>query len=888
MNKNFVIILIFITVNIFSETLEDYQLQFKNVKNGVEFLSKDYLDDNALKSDYKLSKRFNDGYVTYLLGDYPVATMIFYDIVSRKQYKNEPVYVESLFYLAESFRYLKNYLGAREYYQQVLEYHNKKFHQKALRYFLEISRKVGDFRGTDKYMAELESSSEEIDDSVYYEKGKALFEQKRYDKAISNFLKIKKSGSFRSKALYYAAVSYTAKAKSLEYQFENVKNSYLSKDRAELVLNSKLIDEEALYKKLKSDFNEEKSKYKEIRRKYIQFNRWYYSLKRVNKKLRKQKKEFDENHKLAKKSYEDTKKRFEEQEIKYNKVKNDEIKLKKNLVKISSKRDEIKKTYLERLKIYDKAIALFKKASKQKVNSADDQLIIDQAILSIARINYTINHLQEAINAYQDINRNSKFYDISLYESAWTYVKAKAPKKALYAVDLLIDVLPDSTIVPDALLLRANLYNEMNQFEKATEAYSYIEDRYSLISEELQKIINDNHDLEAYFSNILSSNINSFSASKFLPKEALKYVRAEKLVKKAQNIVKDINDTQMYLKDSMNILNTLLKMLSDKTSINALFPKTEDVRKRLLGYSEKLLEIDYRLNNYFYKYFTHKNNKKLKILRLKTLKLWELIDKTPKSKSQYQKRKSKLDNEYIRLNKKVYKSEMLVKSLKKEIKAMEFLFSENIKTIHYTEDKQNTFYKEISKKKKILILLENRVKSVSQKIEAWKLSINSVDKAHIADEKIRAKLYKLLLKERIFYAETTEYKKSAVLIKRINSYKEKINQLSNSLDDIIFKKAMVIKKDILKEKKDLEGYKIEVDKNIVISKKLSTVIALTSFRAVNRKFHNLILNADLGGLEVIWKGKDKLSKEIQSYYSQERDRLKILNNEFKEILGENK
>lgn len=878
----------FITISIFSETLDDYYNQFKTVKNGVEYLSKDYLDDNALRSDYKLSKRYNDGYIAFLLGDYPVATMIFYDITSRKQYKNEPVYIESLFYLAESFRHLKNYLGAREYYQQVLEYHDKKFHQKALRYFLEISRKVGDFRGTDRYMNELESSTEKIDDSVYYEKGKALFEQKRYDKAVTNFLKIKKDSSFRIKSLYFVAVSYTAKAKSLEYKFSKVRDNYLVNERSSLVLNSKLIDEEDLYQKNKAEFEKEKANYKEVRRKFIQFNKWYYSLKRVNKKLRKQKDEFDENHKIAKENYENAKQQYEKQEIIYNKIKEKSSSLKNDLKSLASKRDDLKAPYKERIKIYEKAIEYFSKVSKLKVIEPDDKLIVDQAILSIGRINYTIGNLQEAINAYQDIDRHSKFYDISLYESAWTYVKAKSPKKALYAVGLLIDVLPDSVIVPDALLLRANLYNEMNQFEKATEAYGYIEDRYSLISEELQKIIDDNDDLEAYFSNILSSDINSFSASKFLPKEALKYVRAEKLVKKAQNIVRDIKDTKMYLKDSLDILNKLLEMLSNKTSINALFPKTEDVRTRLIGYNNKLLEIEYHLNNYFYKFYKNKKNKDLKLLKLKILKLWELIDKTPKSKSQYSKRTAMLNNEYLRLNKKVYKANMYVKNLKKEIKAMELLFSENIKTLHYTKYKQDTFYNGISEKKRKLSLIEKRIKGINDKIEAWKVSINSVDKAHVADKKIKEKLLLLLIEERAFYSDVTQYKKSAVLIKRINTYREKIDKLSSNLDNIIFKKAMLIKEDILKEKEDLEGYKVDVEKEIALSKKLSTIIALTSFRTVNKKFHNLILNADLGELEVIWKGKDKLSKEIQSYYSQERDRLKILNNEFKEILGENK
>jgi tetratricopeptide (TPR) repeat protein len=888
MNKKYVIILIFIAVNLFAENLEDYKLQFENVKNSVEYLSKDYLDDNALKSDYKLSKRFNDGYVTYLLEDYPIATMIFYDIVSRKQYKNDPVYIESLFYLAESFRHLKNYLGAREYYQQVLEYHDKKFNQMALRYFLELSRKVGDFRGTDKYMNELESSRELIDDSVYYEKGKALFNQKRYDKAIADFLKIKKESSFRMKALYYAAVCYTAKAKNIEYQFSETRDNAVFKDRELLILNSKLLDQEASLEESKKIFENSELNYKEVRRKYIQYNKWYYSLKRVNKKLRDQKAEFDEKHKVAKDDLANRKKLYEKELASYNSLKEEYTNMKNDIKSLSSKRDELKEPYKERVKIYEKAIELFRKVSILKPMEQDDKLIIDQAILSMGRIYYTINNLQEAINAYQDIDRNSKFYDISLYESAWTYVKAKEPKKALYAVDLLIDVLPDSVVVPDALLLRANLYNEMSEFEKASEAYGYIEDRYSLVSEELQKIIDDNDDLEAYFSNILSSDINSFSASKFLPKEALKYVRSEKLVKKAQNIVREINETKRYLKESLEILNKLLAMLSDKTSINALFPKTDEVREKLLENTNKLLEIDYNLNNYFYTFYKDKTNKELKLLRFNILRIWESFNNTPVSKSQYEKRKIALNDEYLRLTKRSYKANMYIGNLEKEIKAMEMLFSENIRKYRYSKEKQNLFYENISQKKQNLLVLKDKVKKISEKIDAWKVSINSVDKAHVADKKIREKLYLLLLKERGFYTNIAKYNEAKVLIKKINTYKEKISKLSNSLDSIIVKKAVIIKEDILKEKESLEEYKLAIDEKVAVSKKLSTVIALTSFRTVNKKFYDLILNADLGELEVIWKGKDKLSKDIQSYYSQERDRLKILDNEFKEILGENK
>jgi len=58
MKKIYISIFIFISINIFSTSLEDFKLQFETVKGGVEYLTRDYIDDGSLKSDYKLSKGF--------------------------------------------------------------------------------------------------------------------------------------------------------------------------------------------------------------------------------------------------------------------------------------------------------------------------------------------------------------------------------------------------------------------------------------------------------------------------------------------------------------------------------------------------------------------------------------------------------------------------------------------------------------------------------------------------------------------------------------------------------------------------------------------------------------------------------------------------------------
>ena len=242
----------------------------------------------------------------------------------------------------------------------------------------------------------------------------------------------------------------------------------------------------------------------------------------------------------------------------------------------------------------------------------------------------------------------------------------------------------------------------------------------------------------------------------------------------------------------------------------------------------------------------------------------------------------------MKLNKRTHQLNIYVSNLEKEIKAMELLFSENIRKYRYSRDKQDLFYENISSKKKKMKSLKKRLDVLSKRVENWKEGINSVDKANVADRKIREKLYDKLEKEREFYRNMTIYSKANDLISMFGDYKSKIEKFSASLDDLVKKKATIIRGDILVEKKSLDGFKLAINEKVLLSKKLSTIIALTSFKTVNDKFYNLILNANLGELEVIWKGKDKLSKEIQTYYSQERDRLKILDNEFKEILGEDR
>ncbi len=754
-------ILIILTNNIYSQelTISDYKVQVEKIGDGVEYILKDYIGDKVVETDYQLQKRFNDGYVLFVLKDFTRASMIFYDIVTKKQYYKEAVFVESLFYLAESFKALDNFLGAQEYYKQVLSHPSKKYYQEALQQILEISYKIGDFRDIGFYMKEIEKSSTEIRPEIYYARGKSAFYEKEFDIAIKSFEQLLKNPKFEIKAQYFIGVCYTALGK------------------------------------------------------------------------------------------------------------------------------------------YEEALNSFKKVETIQKLSEEDEIIKDQAILSTARIYYTVDKTTEAIDAYQDLKRTSPLYDVSLYESAWSFVKNKNYEKAIFAVELLIDVLPNSNIVPEAILLKGNLYNEMNQEEKALKSYSEIIGKYSSLSNQLNNIIEHNSNLEEYFGQLLGSDLGSFSASKFLPPEAVKYVKSEKLVQRAQKIVTDLELTKKYLQESLTLLKNLLNTLSDDKSVNALFPRAEDARGRTLEYLNQLLKIECKLVDILYKEYEKKTGKKDSSFdeifknRLERVQLLEILNQDiPDTKDGYLKRKENIHKKYSDLEQKGYSLSIKIAEIKKQIAAMEKLFSENSQKYNYSESKKQLFYDQIEQKKRVISSLEERLNQTNEDVSSDKGKVNFVDDANIADDNLRKKIVALLEKERKIYSSKglNFYSNIALIVEKIEKSREKIVGFSENLDKIIRQKANQLKEDVLVEEKELLEHSKELDKKIESSKNLSAKIALNSFKSINRKFHEIVLSADVGIIEVAWKNKSKLSEKILDYYSEKSNRTKILESEFKEILGESK
>jgi tetratricopeptide (TPR) repeat protein len=139
-------------------------------------------------------RRFSDGEIQFLLGDYQGASVLFYDLVADSRFKSSPRYGDALFYLADALNQQKNYLGAKVYLRDLLKLKGSHYKEALIRY-LELAGKLNDFTNIDEYINQARGLSGELPPEIAYVYGKWLF--KRGDLPVDDRVK-RATGIFRT------------------------------------------------------------------------------------------------------------------------------------------------------------------------------------------------------------------------------------------------------------------------------------------------------------------------------------------------------------------------------------------------------------------------------------------------------------------------------------------------------------------------------------------------------------------------------------------------------------------------------------------------------------------------------------------------------------------
>jgi tetratricopeptide (TPR) repeat protein len=148
--------------------------QIKIAEDNLRVVETQYTQRAEPTDEEALLRRFSDGEIQYLLGDYQGAAVLFYDVISDKRFQATPRYDDALFYLSDSLYQQGSLLGARVYLKELLS--RRSTHQKeALARFLDVAGKLNEFTGIEDYLQEMRREGGALPPEITYVYGKWLF-----------------------------------------------------------------------------------------------------------------------------------------------------------------------------------------------------------------------------------------------------------------------------------------------------------------------------------------------------------------------------------------------------------------------------------------------------------------------------------------------------------------------------------------------------------------------------------------------------------------------------------------------------------------------------------------------------------------------------------------
>ena len=195
-----------------SARLEQVGAQLRNATENLTVVETQYAGRGDPSPQAAMERRFADGEIQYLLGDWPTASVLFYDLVSDKSFESSPRRPDALFYLADSLYQQGNLASARLYLRQLLTLDSPRY-KEALSRYLEVTARLNDWGDLEPYLARARGPDGKLPPEVGYVYGKWLLRrsdlppQQRRERAEETFGQLIGEGArFRLASLYFLGV----------------------------------------------------------------------------------------------------------------------------------------------------------------------------------------------------------------------------------------------------------------------------------------------------------------------------------------------------------------------------------------------------------------------------------------------------------------------------------------------------------------------------------------------------------------------------------------------------------------------------------------------------------------------------------------------------------
>jgi tetratricopeptide (TPR) repeat protein len=535
---------------------------------------------------------------------------------------------------------------------------------------------------------------------------------------------------------------------------------------------------------------------------------------------------------------------------------------------------------------YNEALNEFDRVAKSTATTDQQRDVVELAQLAAGRLYYETNQLDRSIESYQSVPRTSRRFDTALYETAWAYIRMGDSTRAARSLEVLSVASPDSKYIPDGKLLRGNLLLRDGQYDDATTVFTEVTKEFQPVREELDKVIAQHEDPQAYFRSLVRVNLEEFDAGAFLPPLALKWANTDADMQRALDTVSDLALARRLTDETGSVIERLTAALRAPNPVN-LFgdlrnqrEHTVALRNRLALVRKTLIAADESSSQRF-------KGTELEAVRAKRREIERQLGALPTKDKDFTKRNESVDTGFVSLDKQLSMLDVQLLGMDAQIVATQRFISDTMKEASQQSGVQ-AYRAELETQQKAVDDYREQLEHLKVELESGRIQVGVGDPTYVKDDQLRADYVALIAQERklIELAGGKSPKNIDEMFRRADAAEALLTQHDQAIDKVVAERTSDMQKVIDEEAVNLTGYRqrlVELDGE---TEDVVGGITYGNFRKVQHRFYDLVLKADVGLIDVGWAEREEHRTRIDLLTRERNRALQALDDEFNEINDE--
>jgi tetratricopeptide (TPR) repeat protein len=540
------------------------------------------------------------------------------------------------------------------------------------------------------------------------------------------------------------------------------------------------------------------------------------------------------------------------------------------------------------------AIRAFQAVQKLGARTEDEQEIRHLASMALGRAYYESSQFDKARGAYQSVPRQSKHYADALYELTWTSIKADDFTVAQRSLDLMLLKDSDSPRAPELRILLGNLHLRLSNFYLADESFTKLRNEFEPLHLESKGKLAESQADPRYFDRLLAGDLEQFDISLFVPSNALRWLRAEPDVAQMLVLAGEVGELQRDISAADDTLGRLDRAVHDAGKVG-IFPDLASVRVSSTEVLNQLVELRRAFVALAHKLVSgaldEKDKAALNRVSQERAILEQQVQSLPTTAEGLRIRADNAKGALGKLDEIASELNVEIQSSIAQLVAIEryFIHSKAEQNI-----KADDLVQPVKDLREAIAQTQGALDVVRTQLEDAHRAFGAAGAAAASERRVAVNLAALFAREqevlrrgrsRLSAGDQAELDRVERVMRRIDPLQATLLEFDGRVDATAERRLVTIRTSITAEKASLEAAKQALTGVMSQSHAVGGGLAQVMLSKVTERFYDIVVQADVGAVDISWGLKDEKTQTLTSLIKQQKQELQAVQEDFRDVLS---